>query len=224
MKKVLLLAFILLMTGCNSSNAKEIPSTTTTTTTTAVPIKQYVDDNPINIGLYMYYNSYTNRKLISGYTANWIEYQDICSLEVFFTKDDEIPGTIFQSMWPQYYNKYTNIDNYKVGFNIEFDTIDGHIKQNILTPNDTYIIFDYIQLYLYDDVHQQPGVWYSHITEEEYNDTSILSSIKLTGSTRINEITSDIILTVFTYDTDDFDSQGFYRGNSSYKVIIKRQS
>ena len=80
-----------------------------------------------------------------------------------------------------------------------------------------------MQIYLYDDVNQKDGAWYSHITEEEYNDNSILTSIKLTGSTFTNEITSDIILTVFTYDEDDFDENNQYRGISKDKITIKRK-
>ena len=226
MKKFLILLAVLLFMGCNNkiessdTNKVEIPKTTTTTK----KIEKYVDDNPIKLGLYMYYNSNTNRTLVHEYTADWLVYTDICSLEVFFTNDEAIPGTLFQTMWPEYYNNYQNISNYKIGFNIEFDTINGHIKQNILSPSDTYTIFDYVQLYLYDDVHKQPGVWYSHITDSEFSNDSILSSIKLTGSSKIDEITSDIKVTVFTYDEDDFDEQNYYRGKSSYTAIIKRNN
>ena len=38
----------------------------------------------------------------------------------------------------------------------------------------------------------------------------------------IDEITSDISLTAFTYDDDDFDENGEYRGISKQTVIIKR--
>ena len=77
-------------------------------------------------------------------------------------------------------------------------------------------------IYLYDDIHQEDGAWYSHVTEEEFNENTILTSIKLTGSTLTNDINSDITLTVFTYDEDDFDESNNYRGISKDTIIIKR--
>lgn len=226
MKKILIITCLLLtLTSCSyktqpinkKDNKKNI------TSNVKEEIKDtYIDNNPITLGIYMYTNSSTPRYKTNEYKNNWELNVDICSLEIFYTNEDQIPGTNFKNLWNNYYQNYTDINSYKIGYLIEFNTAnEGKIKKYIKSPQDTDSIYKYIQIYLYDDIHQDGG-WYSHITENEYNNDSILTSIKLTGSTYIDEITSDISLTAFTYDDDDFDENGEYRGISKQTVIIKR--
>ena len=49
-----------------------------------------------------------------------------------------------------------------------------------------------------------------------------MSSIKLMWGPTSNEINSNIELSVFTYDEDDFDNSGNYRGISKFTTIIER--
>ena len=42
------------------------------------------------------------------------------------------------------------------------------------------------------------------------------------GFPTLFEASSDIILTAFTYDNDDFDENNNYRGNSKTTITIKR--
>ena len=225
MKKIIVIVCLLLLVGC--SEKKVTNNDVKKEKEEQVEKKEdYVDNNPIKLGIYMYYNSYTNRKKLSEYTTDWKLNVDLCSLEIFYTNEEDIPGSKIKDLWKTYMEKYDNIDNYKIGYNIIFDTKnDGTISKNILSPKDTTdaTVYKYMQIYLYDDINQNDGAWYSHLTEEEYNNNSILSSIKLTGSTITNEITSDITLTVFTYDEDDFDENSQYRGISKEKIIIKRK-
>ena len=217
-----------MLVGCSSSkktNQTKQNDNIKTTSEEKEEIKEkYIDNNPIKLGIYMYYNSNTDRKRLNEYTTDWILNVDLCSLEIFYTNEDNIPGDKIKNLWTEYKNKYENIEKYKIGYNIDFDTKNnGHINKNILRPIDTEEIYSYMQIYLYDDINQKDEAWYSHITDEEYNENSILSSIKLTGSTLTNEITSDITLTVFTYDEDDFDENHQYRGNSKETITIKRK-
>lgn len=226
MKKILIITcMLLILTSCtNEIQPRKIESNNDNITSNIKEeIKDtYVDNNPITLGIYMYTNSSTPRYKTNEYKNNWKLNVDICSLEIFYTNEEQIPGTNFKNLWNNYYQNYTDIDSYKIGYLIEFNTAnEGKIKKYIKSPQDTDSIFKYIQVYLYDDIHQDGG-WYSHITENEYNNDSILTSIKLTGSTYIDEITSDISLTAFTYDDDDFDENGEYRGISKETVIIKR--
>ena len=95
-------------------------------------------------------------------------------------------------------------------------------EATITTPDKTFIFNPYIFIYLYDDIHQPDGAWYSHV--ESMTDNTLFSSIKLTAIHNLNEITSPVTLTVFTYDTeDDFDEDGNYRGNSKYTININKQ-
>ena len=226
MKKILIITCLLLtLTSCSYKtqpiNKKDNKKNITSNVKEEIK-NTYIDNNPITLGIYMYTNSSTPRYKTNEYKNNWELNVDICSLEIFYTNEDQIPGTNFKNLWNNYYQNYTDINSYKIGYLIEFNTAnEGKIKKYIKSPQDTDSIYKYIQIYLYDDIHQDGG-WYSHITENEYNNDSILTSIKLTGSTYIDEITSDISLTAFTYDDDDFDENGEYRGISKQTVIIKR--
>lgn len=174
------------------------------------------DNNPIKLGLYI------DKKLTNEYISNWTRLQDICSMEVYFTNTNEISLTNQQTAWTTYYNTYQNIDNYKVGYHISFKAEGKVFNKTILSPNDIDDFFYYVQLYLYDDINQLNNTYYSHLTADDYNDNSIISSIKITGGSGINLVESDITITAFSYDDDDIDSNNNYIGNSKYTTIIKR--
>ena len=224
MKKIVIVLFmIFLLVGCNVDDVKEENTSNVVEEQEEVVDDEYVDNNPIKVGIYMYTNSYTNRKRLNEYTTSWELNVDLCSLEVFYTNESEILGSNFKTLWNEYKDNYENIDGYRIGYYINFETRnEGVIDKYILSPSDTGDIYNYLQIYLYDDIHQEDGAWYSHITEDEYNSDSILTSIKLTGSTDTDDIISDISLTVFTYDEDDFDEEGKYIGVSKDTIIIKR--
>lgn len=220
-RKIVLLLTILLITGCNTKPLQQKENKTKSNKIVEEEKNNYIDNNPIKLGMYLYTNSSTNRKLISEYYTNWILNVDLLSLEVYYTTDNEIPGTNQKQLWNNYYNNYQNIDNYRIGYKIEFIAEDQQISKIILSPQDTEEIYDYMQIYLYDDINQTSN-WYDHIDKNEYTENTLLTSIKLTGSTKTDKITSDITLIVFTYDDDDFDENNEYRGISKYTTIIKR--
>lgn len=223
MKRIFLLIIVLFLCSCDVK--KEENNIIDNIATKEEAKITYIDDNPIKLGLYLYTNSWTSRKLVTDYITPWNQSNDIVSFEVFMTNEKEISGSTFQNIWNDYYVSYDNIDDYNVGFNIKYTLITGEeINHNILNPSDVWEIFNYVQIYLYDDVNQEIGAWYSHITEEEYSENTIISSIKLTASTYIDDINSPIELTVFTYnDSEDFDSiTNMYRGNSFYSIVLKR--
>ncbi len=217
----LLLLFIVLV-GCTNQNITT--NNVSNSINNVIEEDEYIDDNDIIIGLYKEFNSNHQRELITTYNGPWNQYTDIMSFVTFASLEETISGSTFQTIWYDYWNRY-NSSNYKIGYYIYFTTTSGKVfEQTILSPGDGDWFFDYIQIYLYDDVHQQIGSWYSHITKEEMTDESILTSIKLTASTKIAEINSPIRLMVFTYDNDDFDENGYYRGNSKYEIIINKSN
>lgn len=222
-KKVLLLVCILLLPGCfsnNISNNKEIDDVSEEEIEEEK--EEYLDDNPIKLGLFLYNNNYANKKKLDNtYYTSFINGQDIGSFEVFLTDSDTINGTTFKNVWNSYANNYSNI-NYKIGFNIKFILEDGtNYNANFLKP-DIYKFSPYFYIYLYDDVHQEDGVFYSHL--EEMKDDTLLTSIKIYAVDEIAKV-QNIILSAFTYDSDDdFDEEGNYRGNSRYVVRIKRNN
>ena len=218
MKKKLLIYIIvlLLLAGCNTKKEVNVKSKTITPKQ-AEEIEEkeeYIDTNPIKLSLYV------DKKKITEYPSSMPIYKDIVSLECYFTEDNTIPSGKFKDVFNEYYNKYQDISEYKIGYYIKFNTTDGKFTKYIYRPSDIESFFNYIQVYLYDDVHQDDG-FYDHISNEEYNDNTLLTSIKLTASTYIDKVNSDIEITAFTYKKSDLNENNEYIGNSKYTVLIK---
>lgn len=181
---------------------------------------QYLDDNPIVIGLYQ--KNKTERNLIKEYTHEFTYHQDIIELEVYYTNELNIKNSNQKELFDYYRSNYEKSNDYKIGYFISFKTNSEEFNQTILSPKDTLIFYDYLELYLYDDYHRERGEWYSHTTEEDYTKDTILTSIKLTAGKKIDEVASEVIISAFTYhDEEDF-LNNLYRGNSIYTVTIKK--
>ena len=74
--------------------------------------------------------------------------------------------------------------------------------------------------YLYDDYNNFGKSFYSHIEKEQFNENTLMTSIKIQSSYSVDQINSKISLTVFTYDSEDDFENNEYRGNSSYTMDI----
>lgn len=225
MKKICLILLFLFLSSCSLKEEKgennNISEENIATENTVIEEDKYTDDNPIKLGLFLYDNNYYNKsKLKDTYYTDFVNGQDIGSFEVFLTDEEMVNGTNFKNTWNKYYDNYDDIDNYKVGFNIKFILNDGtSYGSNFLEP-DNYKFGDYFYVYLYDDVNQADGAFYSHL--ESMNDNTLLTSIKIYAVDGIDKV-ENFILSVFTYDSeDDFDEEGNYRGNSIYAIRIKR--
>lgn len=207
---------IFLVTGCGKRAENTIIEVDDQKDESQEVVETYVDDNPVKVGLYM------NGKKVSEYTTRFVDNKDIASFDVYFTDLDDVGSSNTKANFKKYYSNYNNPEKYKIGFFVSFDTKDKHNEKVILDPDVEFALAPCIYLYLYDDVHQPDGAWYSHITKNDYSEETIFSSIKLYLAEKSNEITSDITVSVFTYDDmDDFDENGYYRGNSIHTAIIK---
>lgn len=218
MKKIFLLIIILFMVGCSvpmTNQEKEIeklindPEPTPTPTPTPTP---YVDTNPIKVGIYK------DGKLLTEYNKKFKEQTDIAIFNIVFTNDEKLPSKSFKTLWKEYYDTYEDIDEYKIGFQIDVE-INGEKQTNVmLNPKNQHKIYPYLYAYLYDDIHNSGH--YSHVEMKDVKDDTIYSSIKLYLHKQTNEITSPITLTVFTYKDDNDFVDGIYRGNSKYTITI----
>ena len=185
---------------------------------------EIVDDNPIKIGIYTR-DSNGYHLVKNEISLPWNQYKDIIVFKILPTQEDNINGWYMQDVFPKYWNLYDNINDYKIGFTLKYTTKDGNFKWNIINPSDRmYDVFNYVQLYVYDDVTPSKGSWYDHLDDHEITEGVRFTSIKLCASTFINDIIRSMELTVFTYnDYNDFDPEtGEYRGNSSYTIKIKK--
>ena len=217
-KKIILLFLIsiLILTGCKDNNSeKEIINKREFIEVTEDE-PTYTDDNPVVVGLYQ------NGNLIKDITLPFNYESDIAVFDVYYTNEESVGNNSTKYNFNRFYNNYEYPEKYKIGFYISFKVGDELKEATITTPDKTFVFNPYIFIYLYDDIHQPDGAWYSHV--ESMTDNTLFSSIKLTAIHNLNEITSPVTLTVFTYDTeDDFDEDGKYRGNSKYTININKQ-
>jgi len=216
MKKCLIIS-LLLLTAC-SKEISDVTSTDEIIDNSLEEIKEvYADDNPITVGLYQ------DGKLIKGYKTNFKVHNDIGYFEVCFTNEDDLGSTNVKRNFIKYFQQYENIDSYKIGYYVKFNIGDKIYEKTILDPSVKHEMEPYLYIYLYDDVHQADYSFYNHLEMEDVKNDTIFSSIKLYTPSGALDITSPITLMVFTYDgTEDFDLNGYYRGNSKYTIIIEK--
>ena len=217
MKKIIILSLILLIiTGCtkNKLNNNKIQKQDNNVKEEVLP--KYEDKNPVKIAFYD-----DNKNIITNYKCSFIQYKDIAWINIFPSNDGAINYTTLKDTWARYKSQYNEI-NYKFGINIKYELKNGEkINLNILKPSDNASIFGYVQIYLYDGYNAKTS-WYDHLEDDEITSETVFTSIKLTGSTYIDEIISPITLTIFTYDgLDDFDDNSNYIGNSKYTITLE---
>lgn len=218
MKKFLILLSLFLICGCEAPKEKVKAPVKTATPTPIIEVDDYEDDNPIKISLYDKIGGV--RKKITEAEYPWVIGTDIVVLSAFATEEDEISGGNIKTVWTSYWDKNQGYTNYHIGYHIKFSTSDGkEVDKNILKPEDAEDFFEYLQIYLYDDIHQSGG-WYSHV--EHMEEGTILTSIKLAPFRGTEKINTPIEVSVFTYKDDNDFKDGNYRGNSISKSIIKK--
>ena len=162
------------------------------------------------------------RKYDDTFQARWVAGTDITSFECIASDADEIPNNnrYFQDLWKDEWNKFENSDQCKICYRVQFQTTDGQkFDKMLMKAGDEAEYFDYIENYLYDDIHQVKGQWYSHLSPSDTNENTILSSLKFTAGQKIDQVMSPITVSAYVYYSDlDFDANGNYVGALSYSV------
>lgn len=211
MKRIIVLFLILFLTGCGKDLDNPVINDLGKMD---IEVNTYKDDNPIKVGLY------EDTRLVKNYDFVARDNSEIGVFNIYYTDKDVLDSKNIKNNFRKYYNEYDDISKYKIGFEISFMVDDVRKVATILEPTTEYFLVPYIYVYLYDDVNQENGAWYSHLTMDDMNDETVFSSIKLYYTAEGAKITSPIELMVFTYDDDDFDSNGNYIGNSKYTMWI----
>ena len=217
-KRITLLLVILLLCGCENKIDNSVDTKDKEIINDSVEVvedEQPKEVNPIKIGLFV------NGEKKDIVNVKFPTLADIISLECYYTDDNNVISGNFKDVFNHYYGLYEDISEYKIGYRIKFSTTDGEFDNYIYRPRDVESFFNYIQVYLYDDIHQESS-WYSHVEEKDYNDNTLLTSIKLTGSVYMDRVSDDVEVTVFSYKDGDIDSDGKYTGNNMYTMIIRR--
>ena len=221
MKKILMICFvILLICGCSSKTVnenKDVKPDVKKEETTPL----YQDQNSTPIAIYQLEGNHLTK--LTTITKKTVIEELLGTFQVFPSNQDVV--SLNNGFADDYYNewiKYKKDTNLKLGFNIKFHLVTGEdVSYNILSPNDCMNRWEHLMNYLYDDYANKGKAFYSHIENNEYNENTLFTAIKVQCSYQVAEIDSKILLTVFTYDTqDDFDENQEYRGNSKYTLTI----
>ena len=216
MKKIYLLLLIFIITGCTDNEIDSFTNTINDSLDTMLKEPEYVDTNPIKVGLYQ------NNKLVHDLNINFKDRTDIAVFNVFFTNKDKLESNNIKDNFNKYFNEYKDINDYKIGFYVEFEA-NGKKYENLhLNPETQHKLNPYLYLYLYDAVHQKGR--YSHLTMNDINDDTIYTTIKLYMHLNSKEITSPITFSVFTYKDDNDFINGKYRGNSIYTITLNNKN
>ena len=221
MKNVRILIIVGLLLICGCTKEKETLVDNKETTVKKETKEAYIDNNPIKLGIFSSDNNYHDKEVIlDTYYADFINGSDIASFEVFLTEDKVIDGNKFRDTWKKYYDKYEDISKYRIGYSIGYTLKDGSSKKSTFLEPDIFRYSEYFYIYFYDDVNAPDG-FYSHLEESTSN--TIMSSVKFYAVGGIEEVDS-ISIEAFTYlDSNDFDKDNNYRGNSKYTINIKRK-
>lgn len=223
MKKIIIILVIpiLLLTGCTKE--KEIKKVVEKK---QEPIKEeihepeYIDENNTPIGIYTVKGNTLYKLTSDSYKVK--PYDDIGVFQAFPSNEDKI--VLNDSFANSFYNNWINYKqdkNLKMGYNIKFTTTNNEtISYNILHPSNAMDKWEYVMNYLYDDYANRYKSFYSHIENDEFNENTLFTSIKMQSCDRIYEIVDKIELTVFTYDSEDDFLNNEYRGNSKYTYTI----
>lgn len=197
------------------------PMTTVPPTTQTEP---YIPEiSPNIVGIYIpAENGTAARKHIVEFKSVRTAKKDIDCFEILATQVALAEGNSFKSIWNNAWDSHKNGEDAKIGFHISFTLTSGEtISKQLLKPGDSASFFDYLEIYMYDDVHVAPGVWYTHLEDKNMKEETIITSIKLTSGSKIAQV-GDIALTAFIYDGDDcFDADGNYIGLVSETIVIQ---
>jgi len=207
--KILIVIILLFLAGCKNQEQVELKEEEN-----KINIEQqYIDNNPITIGIYE-----NDIKLVKDFYLNR-EINNEVIFSFYYTNEENLGNRKQKENWYKFFNKYTNIEDYKIGFHFSFYVDDKIMEKTILNP-DTYAFNPYFYIYIYDDINQPDNTFYSHLEETDINENTIFSAIKI-YLVDSYKITSPIKFTVFTYnDSSDFDDNNNYRGNSNYSINI----
>ena len=173
-----------------------------------------------------------NFYVITEYENEWIPGKDLGCFGVI--PAIEVDGaTSYADYWNRAYGFYPELLSYRIGYQLDYTVITtGEAGQReeshtmtICSPKDTVGDFNQLlEIYLYDDVHQIPGQFYSHLLQEDIDGTTLITSIKLTGGASVARL-SKVTLSAFLYAGDaDFDAEGNYIGTHITVLPITKLS
>lgn len=177
--------------------------------------------------------------LVHEWTEEWSIWEDLLIFEVYNTDEEEI---YFDNQRYEHYNRWIEDETektYKIGYEISF-LVDGENEKRVITilgPSDikdseelymgdypenlnSVEIPGYFGCWVYDDIVNRDKSFYIHLSPEEVDEDTLMTSIKLRPTSHSDEI-SDLRMVIFSYSSDEeFDEDGHYCGDYGYEVKI----
>ena len=224
MKKLIIIFItIILLCGCEKQKENKVQVKENKKEETIVEEKEtYKDLNNTPIALYKLSGNKLTK--LTETFEKFIPMEDIGIFQIYPSNEDIIYLNSFGNDFYNEWIKYDTNNNLKIGFNIKYTLNNGEtISYNILSPANNFDHYEYLMNYLYDDYANQNKSFYSHVEENDLNENTLYTSIKIQCNADVNSIKEKIELTVFTYDSEDDFLDNEYRGNSKYTYTIKKR-
>lgn len=180
--------------------------------------------HPNVISIYIPKANSKNRIRQTEFTGPWKKKQDIDCFEVLASNEETVTGTGFKAMFDKLWEAFPNREGYKIGYELQYALKDGtEIRYTILSPKDIQKT-EYLECWLYDDIHQKAGVRYTHLSEKDMKEDTLITSIKLTCGSKIADVGDEIHLKAFLYwdPATQINFDGFYVGSVSHEIVIRR--
>lgn len=209
MKKfiALLLPFVLFLSGCALRPATEtspettvnIPDTTVTVETTTVPETTEADTTiteeilPCFVGLYDDLEENGTYTRLYDWSEPWVMGTDIAVFDIIPSPESTLKGDDYGELWKKASKKISKDKLVKPYLVLEYSLSNGSSKSiEIRSYEDAEKIIKegFLEVYLYDDVHQEKGAFYSHLTKYTTNDETVITSVKITAGKSIESVVS----------------------------------
>lgn len=232
---VILIIIAVLISSCSLRKIEDADTMTsaltqTETTQTAITaeitsVETKVEEEVLPIGIYnMTYCSFGTREvyeLQTDFKDDQSLGRDLCVFAVFPSQEKELSGQYFKYIWEDAIKANPEAEKMKIGYFFEYMTPEGKYAETILRPSDISEDFwDYIEVYIYDDVNQDVTAWHSHLLDNQITDETLVTSFKITAGAKIADV-SEMRLTAFLYSPDKADSIDMsYIARHGYTVNI----
>ena len=230
---ILVLSAALMLPACSSvtitptavpaSSPSPLPTATLTPEPTPTPTPApYHVGGPDIMGLYV------NRSLLKAeYKTKWVTGKDIGIFYVYATKQETLQALPYKDQFLLFWKKFPNASEYRIAYELSFtlkssEVVTLKIRKPKDCPKDPNAYFyQFIEVYVYDNVNRIPGPTFYHLEESSTNADTIMTSIKLTAGTKSSEVLS-ATLKAFIYNSDsEFDPvTGNYIGKLQSEVAV----
>lgn len=150
------------------------------------------------VGLYDELGEAGTYTLMESLVSTWNAGEDIVVFDLIPSNHTTISGSAsYKELWKHQAAVLGEEGTVKPYVVLEYTLSDGStVSREIRSyaEAEAEVEAAYIEVYLYDDVHQPDGTWYSHLTEYTTNGDTVISSVKLTAGAKIDSV-SEISLT-----------------------------